>query len=387
VKLLVIGDYISDSYTFGTATRLCPEAPVPVIVPEKMYDSDGGAGLVTAQLAELGADVQARYLSYSQKQRIFAGNHLVCRVDNDSIESPQDHLLIPVEHEDLNYFDAFVISDYGKGGMSQELARQIVDTRKPCFVDAKQHWSWYAKNNVTMFPNEHENCSSNYDSGCIWCPQIVRKLGAKGAIMTVSDSVPFAVDATVSEVVDSTGAGDIFMAAFVYAWSIKLRPEDCLRFANALAGESCRHRGTFVVPRAFAQSVLDRLLASKESQPQAHDLDYGSNLTERQLKQQRDQSALSRTLSEASTGSLRGYYGQAGAKELGIERNVRFERIPPESPLTPTGSTDAQPPLAQAVSDHETTSQTEQQTPSPSALWNQYEHTRGRDQVWHPKKA
>src|ERR1017187_6095852 len=91
MKLLVIGDYISDVYTFGTATRLCPEAPVPVIVPQTTRESMGGAGLVWEQLHELqDQDVQLMYTTESIKRRFFAGSHLVCRVDEDATPYPLD---------------------------------------------------------------------------------------------------------------------------------------------------------------------------------------------------------------------------------------------------------------------------------------------------------
>ena len=265
MKILVIGDYISDVYTFGTATRLCPEAPVPVLSYKGTYDksTDGGAGLVLNQLRELGANCEAAFGSWSTKHRIFAGNQLVCRLDCDTHDEMPLSFNQSSEFDPaglgINQWDAFVVSDYGKGAMTRELARQIVRTGKPCFVDAKHHWDWYEGHNSTAFPNEYED-APNY-------PKVAKKLGAQGARLIESYkqfSEPLLeIRATVSEVVDVTGAGDIFMASFVYAWSIQLPVEDCLRFANELAGESCRHRGTYVVPREFAQSVLGRLPASR----------------------------------------------------------------------------------------------------------------------------
>ena len=256
MKLLVVGDYIEDRYVFGTASRLCPEAPVPVIVPQSARFSPGGAGLVVEQLNELGADVVMFYGSHSVKERFFAGNHLILRVDNDSIGVQPG---IPSD-EHLEQVDAIVVSDYGKGAMTQGLAAKLIETGKPLFVDAKNTFWWYRGPNVWCFPNEYDMASGTFRAED---KQIVRKMGAKGCEMG-----KLQIPATVSEVVDVTGAGDIFMAGFVYAWTLQLPAEDCLRFANALAGESCRHIGTFVVGRAFAQAELDRLRASKESAPQ-----------------------------------------------------------------------------------------------------------------------
>jgi bifunctional ADP-heptose synthase (sugar kinase/adenylyltransferase) len=258
VRLLILGDFIADKYIFGTSVRLCPEAPVAVIVPQIERTSAGGAGLVTRQLEELGADVQSWYGSFSEKTRVFAGNHLICRIDKDATERvPKDP-----SDEFLSGFDAYVVSDYGKGALTEKLAKTIRSTGKPCFVDAKHHWAWYESDTAHWFPNTSELFS--FTPELLSCSErIVQKLGADGCAIG-SLHLP----ATVCEVVDTTGAGDIFLAGFVWAWSLSLPKEHCLQVANELAGQSCRRVGTCVVGKEFAQSVLDRLRSSRESQPQ-----------------------------------------------------------------------------------------------------------------------
>src|SRR5450631_2544306 len=56
-RIAVAGDFMLDRYVWGAATRLSPEAPVPVV--DFMNDSQvlGGAGNVAANLAALGATV------------------------------------------------------------------------------------------------------------------------------------------------------------------------------------------------------------------------------------------------------------------------------------------------------------------------------------------
>src|SRR5258708_411192 len=109
MRILVIGDYISDVYTFGTATRLCPEAPVPVITHGCRKESAGGAGLVEAQIIELGTEVEGRYHSYSEKWRYFADGHLICRIDKDNMSGyyTEKSFLKRLQPSDLESFDAF----------------------------------------------------------------------------------------------------------------------------------------------------------------------------------------------------------------------------------------------------------------------------------------
>ena len=67
-------------------------------------------------------------------------------------------------------------------------------------------------------------------------------LGAAGAMMLIGDECVrhpgFVVNA-----VDTTGAGDVFRAAFIYATLKSSSPRDLLRFANAAAAVSCTRAG------------------------------------------------------------------------------------------------------------------------------------------------
>jgi D-beta-D-heptose 7-phosphate kinase/D-beta-D-heptose 1-phosphate adenosyltransferase len=54
-KILVIGDVMLDRYIWGDATRISPEAPVPVIDIERESWTAGGAGNVALNIASLGA--------------------------------------------------------------------------------------------------------------------------------------------------------------------------------------------------------------------------------------------------------------------------------------------------------------------------------------------
>ena len=57
VKVLVIGDFMLDTYTTGKVRRISPEAPVSVLHVEKEDSRPGGAGNVALNLVSLGASV------------------------------------------------------------------------------------------------------------------------------------------------------------------------------------------------------------------------------------------------------------------------------------------------------------------------------------------
>src|SRR5499427_632970 len=58
-RIGVVGDLMLDRYLWGTASRLSPEAAVPVVDFVEQSQCLGGAGNVAANLAALGARVEA----------------------------------------------------------------------------------------------------------------------------------------------------------------------------------------------------------------------------------------------------------------------------------------------------------------------------------------
>ncbi|PCH63965.1 MAG: bifunctional heptose 7-phosphate kinase/heptose 1-phosphate adenyltransferase, partial [Gammaproteobacteria bacterium] len=54
-QVLVIGDLMLDSFYYGKASRISPEAPVPIVNVERMEDVPGGAANVAMNIAALGA--------------------------------------------------------------------------------------------------------------------------------------------------------------------------------------------------------------------------------------------------------------------------------------------------------------------------------------------
>ena len=85
-------------------------------------------------------------------------------------------------------------------------------------------------------------------------------LGASGAMLLEGDrlhSVPaFAIDA-----VDTTGAGDVFRAGFIYGLLQRQRPDRILRFAAAAAALSCTREGAMASVPALHE--VERLLGAE----------------------------------------------------------------------------------------------------------------------------
>src|SRR5216683_4337229 len=158
-RIAVAGDFMLDRYVWGAATRLSPEAPVPVV--DFMNDSQvlGGAGNVAANLAALGATVlpfgvvgedepgrairecltaagiatkglvaDASRIT-TVKTRIVARQQQIVRVDHERREPlghPLEESLIRRIKAALGRLDALVISDYDKGVVTDALADRVL---------------------------------------------------------------------------------------------------------------------------------------------------------------------------------------------------------------------------------------------------------------------
>lgn len=271
MKILVIGDLIVDQYKMCDATRLCPEAPVPVLVQNsKTYETKGGAGLVVEQLKALIGEehVVGQLGSVSRKQRIFADERLVTRIDYDRVAVCDAH-----EYESrvikalkTKEFNVLIISDYDKGAMTEHMAGRIMKAAKilgiPTFVDAKNSWQWYPKA-YAYFPNATETNLFNWKGLTGKYTNIIHKQGHLGCKVN-GQPIP----TSSHDVRDTTGAGDVFIAAFAAAFLCEIvlemeslptngkgtitqnALERCARFANFVAGMSVEHVGTRVVTKA-----------------------------------------------------------------------------------------------------------------------------------------
>ncbi len=173
-RIGVLGDLMLDRYLWGTATRLSPEAAVPVVDFVSQSECLGGAGNVATNLAALGAHVEmfgaigtdeaGRALQKclraenivekgvvpdskrvtTVKTRIIAKHHHVVRVDKERREElrPEtEKKLLGVLFNALKSLDALVLSDYDKGLITDDLADRVLSAahqlKVPVFVNPK----------------------------------------------------------------------------------------------------------------------------------------------------------------------------------------------------------------------------------------------------------
>lgn len=246
MKIIVIGDIIIDKYIYGTSTRLSPEAPVPVVNQESIVETYGGAGLVYNNLANLGVNVDLLEYPHTKsvKTRIICDGHYVTRVDNDFFVEGEDIIGL-IEDTDFTQYDYAILSDYNKGIMNvaNKIINHINSTSKcKIIVDPKRQaddfkGAWLVK------PNNSEFDKFNFNR---WPGNIITT-NAGSNVVAVIDNQQFNISVDNVEVSDVTGAGDCFIAGFVYALTKGYDYQRCLEIAVRGSTESVKHSGTYLL--------------------------------------------------------------------------------------------------------------------------------------------
>ena len=65
INAMVIGDLMIDNYIMGISTRMSPEAPVPVILPNDTFSKCGGAANVWKSPSDAPRKFIARHIGFS----------------------------------------------------------------------------------------------------------------------------------------------------------------------------------------------------------------------------------------------------------------------------------------------------------------------------------
>ena len=173
-RLLVIGDVILDRYVAGEVKRISPVAPIPVLHVDRAELRLGGAGNVAAHLRAMDAAVSIVSVvgedsagsellellgeagvqvtgvvtdaarSTVRKTRFMSGVQQILRVDWEEETAVGSGTAAALKAEIsalVASADALVLSDYGKGVLSEELCAHAIALAKerglPVVVDPK----------------------------------------------------------------------------------------------------------------------------------------------------------------------------------------------------------------------------------------------------------
>jgi len=245
MKVLVIGDIIIDKYITGTSTRLSPEAPVPVVAQQDSWEQWGGAYLVYLNLMNLQVDAEMLDLSYPKciKTRVLCDGHYVTRIDQD-YETDGDKTLEMIRAKDFSKYDIVILSDYNKGVLkhSIDIIAHINQYDCKIIVAPKRHCSYY-DGAWLVKPNKKEYEELGFVN---WTKNLIVTAASEPTIADIGGKY-YTIKPEPVEVNDVTGAGDCFLATFVYGLSIGKDYEASLKLAIKGATESVKHVGTYVI--------------------------------------------------------------------------------------------------------------------------------------------
>jgi D-beta-D-heptose 7-phosphate kinase/D-beta-D-heptose 1-phosphate adenosyltransferase len=242
MKVLVLGDVIIDKYIYGTSERLSPEAPVPVVKYRREVESLGGAGLVYENLKSLGVDVTLFETGQpsSIKTRVICDGHYITRIDDD-ISADGKAVLETIELQDFSEYEYVILSDYNKGVLDEslEIIEHINKFNCKIIVDPKEHANQY-KDAWLVKPNYKEFDEFGFT---FWQSNIITTKAGDNVVATI-DNVDYNIPVEAVEVSDVTGAGDCFLAAFVYGLTKQYNHKKCLELAVKGSREAVKHVGT-----------------------------------------------------------------------------------------------------------------------------------------------
>jgi D-beta-D-heptose 7-phosphate kinase/D-beta-D-heptose 1-phosphate adenosyltransferase len=242
MKVLVFGDIIIDKYIYGTSERLSPEAPVPVVKHLREVESLGGAGLVYENLKSLGIDVTLLQTEQpsSIKTRVICDGHYVTRIDDDN-HADSKAVLRNVLRSNFSQWDYVILSDYNKGVLDESLAiiEHINKFNCKIIVDPKEYASQY-KGAWLVKPNYSEFTKFGFND---WKGNIITTNAGNNVVASIEDEV-YNVPVEDVEVSDVTGAGDCFLAAFVYGLTKQYNYKRCIELAVKGSREAVKHVGT-----------------------------------------------------------------------------------------------------------------------------------------------
>lgn len=300
--ILVIGDVMLDHYVWGDATRISPEAPVPVVDIARDSWTAGGAANVALNIASLGAtctvagffgDDEAgakltRILRDKKiatlatpgtgativKTRVLVQHQQLCRLDR---ESPQQHYALTGTQAErllaaaIRKADAVILSDYAKGILSDAIVATVTKLARAAgkFIaldpKPKRHLAFRDLDLIT--PNKREALQlaglepvphTPFPSARVAAElhqrygtrNLVITLGEDGMLLSTKGKVVKTIPTAAREVFDVSGAGDTALAALVLALTAGATLEQAAHFSNAASGVVVGKLGTATVTPA-----------------------------------------------------------------------------------------------------------------------------------------
>ena len=279
-KILVLGDVMLDRYLFGSADRVSPEAPVPVVSINSVDERPGGAANVAINLSKIGVKTiifgligddlegaslekilinekiqcnlrKIKDLSTTTKTRVQSRGQQLIRYDKDAILQ-ESYSFFDELKKNLPSIDAVIISDYAKGVIKNisEIIELCKINKIPILVDPKGTDFGKYEGVDILTPNQSEfevimGVSGSDEMLVQKARDMIKDLDLKALLITRSDKGMLLVerngeytflDTRAVDVFDVTGAGDTVISIFAASLSAGHTYKEAANFANFAAG-------------------------------------------------------------------------------------------------------------------------------------------------------
>lgn len=284
-RILVIGDVMLDRFVAGSASRVSPEAPIPVLLIEEESAMPGGAANVACNIAALGGEavlvgaigadragedlkailekkgilahlLEIKTRKTTQKIRYIAGQQQLLRADIEQSDAVSRAALEEAIRCHLPHADAVVLSDYAKGVLSVEFLGWVIAAaraaKKPVIADPKSVDIARYDGATVITPNHRDAeaitgiCGEEDEAAARAAQAILEKAPRAGAViitrgrhgMTLNERGKPAAHfpAATREVFDVSGAGDTVIATLALSLAAGGSLAEATALANAAAG-------------------------------------------------------------------------------------------------------------------------------------------------------
>lgn len=285
IKVLVVGDLMLDKYIWGSANRLSPEAPVPVVKIEEESFSLGGACNVANNLIAMeafvsiygvvGDDAEGEVLHdflvskgidshcyksnrpTTTKMRIMAAKHQMLRLDKESSLPLEPHIYETMLNDiqiNIATCHCMILSDYLKGVLSPDFTQKLIKLANnfdiPVLCDPKGSDYTKYKYATLLTPNKKEAMEATHihihdDKTLLEALLKMRQtcnltyplitLSEEGIAYLDGNSNLYKKPTIAKEVYDVSGAGDTVIAALALQLAKGESIEEATKFANAAA--------------------------------------------------------------------------------------------------------------------------------------------------------
>jgi D-glycero-beta-D-manno-heptose-7-phosphate kinase len=298
--ILVVGDFMLDIYSYGSSNQTSPEAPVPIIIEDKINMYPGGAGNVVYNINSLGGKatplgvigddqggskiidffskknintdslIVSNKIKTTTKKRIFINNIQKLRIDKDSNIRPRSEIIENILEEAdkrISKASLVILSDYNKGVISQKVSKYIIKESKkreiPVIVDPKKNkFNCYSSSTI-ITPNLNEAKSvSGYNKikdivkyfmeeiPRLDVDHILLKTGKDGMVLISNNDSKIFKGIEVKNP-DVSGAGDTVISVLSLFYSMGYDISDCVKYANIAAAKVVSKKGTAVLKDFF----------------------------------------------------------------------------------------------------------------------------------------